>query len=358
MIAMLTSATIAFAVSIFGTAYAIRLLRKWNIGQFIQEELEGHMYKHGTPTMGGIVIVLAVVLGYFFSHLRFWDQANGWDLSMRPVESAGLLAISAVVGMGLIGFIDDYQKVSKSENRGLGKAAKFIGQLSVAGFFAWGAILSDVSTAVSFTRPTAFKLGAVLFGLWVLFMLTGFANAVNITDGLDGLASGSSALVYGAYMIIGFWIFRHPSFYAVEGGLELAAVAAALLGATLGFLWWNAAPAKIHMGDVGSQALGGGMAALALLTNTHLLLLVIGGLYVVETASVIMQVISFRWFGGRRIFRMAPIHHHFELKGWPETTIITRFWIMAAIGVALGLGLFYADFITGGGVENMVGGVL
>ena len=358
MIAMLTSATIAFTLSIFGTAYAIRLLRRLNVGQFIQEELEGHMHKHGTPTMGGIVIVLAVVFGYLGAHLRFWDQTQGWDFTIRSFEPVGLLAIGAVVGMALVGFIDDYQKLSKSENRGLGKAAKFVGQLSIAGFFAWGAVVSDVSTSISFTRPTALQLGGVLFGLWVLFMLTGFANAVNITDGLDGLASGSSALVYGAYMIMGFWMFRHPEFYEVQGALDLAAVAAALLGATLGFLWWNAAPARIIMGDVGSQALGGGMAALALLTNTHLLLIVIGGLYVVETMSVILQVISFRWFGGRRIFRMAPIHHHFELKGWPETTIITRFWIMAAIGVALGLGLFYADFIASGGVDNMFGGTL
>lgn len=356
MIAMLTSATIAFGVAIFGTAYAIRLLRRHNIGQFIQEELEGHMHKRGTPTMGGIVIVLAVVLGYFLSHVRIWDQQNGWGFDVRTVEPVGLLAIGAVVGMGLIGFIDDYQKLSKSQNRGLGKAAKFVGQLAIAGLFAWGAVASDVSTAISFTRPTSLTLGLVAFAVWVLFMLVGFANAVNITDGLDGLASGSSALVYGAYMIIGFWIFRHPDFYDVVGGLELASVAAALLGACLGFLWWNAAPAKIIMGDVGSQALGGGMAALALLTNTHLLLIVVGGLYVVETMSVILQVISFRWFGGRRIFRMAPIHHHFELKGWPETTIITRFWIMAAIGVALGLGLFYADFIAGGGVDNLSGG--
>jgi len=358
MIAMLMSASIAFTISIFGTAYAIRLLRRWNIGQFIQEELEGHMHKHGIPTMGGIVIVLAVVLGYFLSHVQFWDSTLGWNFSLRAFEPAGLLAVAAVVGMGLIGFIDDYQKVSKSENRGLGKAAKFIGQLVIAGFFAWGAVISDVSTSISFTRPTSLTLSVALFGVWVLFMLTGFANAVNITDGLDGLVSGSGALVYGAYMIIGFWIFRHPTFYAVEGGLEVAAVAAALLGASLGFLWWNAAPAKIMMGDVGSQALGGGMAALALLTNTHLLLLIIGGLYVWITMSVIIQVVSFRFFGGRRVFRMAPIHHHFELKGWPETTIIVRFWILAAIGVAIGLGLFYADFIAGGGVDNMFGGAL
>ena len=172
---------------------------------------------------------------------------------------------------------------------------------------------------------------------------------MNITDGLDGLASGSAALVFGAFVIICFWQFRHPEFYEVVGTQELAMLAAGLTASTLGFLWWNAAPAKIIMGDTGSQAIGGAMAALALLTNTHLLLAVFGGLYVMETASVILQVISFHGFG-RRIFRMAPIHHHFELKGWPETTIIIRFWILAALFVALGLGFFYGDFITSGGI--------
>jgi phospho-N-acetylmuramoyl-pentapeptide-transferase len=185
--------------------------------------------------------------------------------------------------------------------------------------------------------------------LWVLVMLTAAANAVNITDGLDGLASGSSALVFGAFVIISFWQFRHPEFYEIVGTLELALLAAALTGAVLGFLWWNAAPAKIIMGDTGSQALGGAMAAMALLTNTHLLLVVLGGLYVTETMSVILQVVAFRGFK-RRIFKMAPLHHHFELKGWPETMIIIRFWILAALFVALGLGLFYGDFIASGGI--------
>ena len=357
MISMLTSATVAFAVAMFGTAYAIRLFRAWNIGQFIQEELEGHMHKRGTPTMGGIVIILAVVVGYAVSHLRLEVGDGGIAWAGREFQSAGLLAIGAIVGMGIVGFIDDYQKLSRFRNQGLGMAAKFIGQLAVAGFFAWGAVASGASTAIGFIRPTALDLGVGLFAVWVLLMLTGFANAVNFTDGLDGLASGSSALVAAAYMIIAFWIFRHPAVYDVEGSLGLASVASALLGASLGFLWWNAAPARIIMGDVGSQALGGGMAALALLTNTHLLLVIIGGLYVVETLSVIVQVAGFKWFGGRRVFRMAPIHHHFEMKEWPETTIITRFWILAAIGVALGLGLFYGDFLATGGADGLVEGV-
>lgn len=354
MISMLTSATVAFGIAVFGTAYVIRLFRAWNIGQFIQEELEGHMHKRGTPTMGGIVIILAVLAGYVGSHVRF-QLGNGISWAWREFETAGLLAIGAIVGMGVVGFIDDYQKLSRFRNQGLGIAAKFIGQLAVAGFFAWGAVATGTSTAIGFIRPTTLDLGAGLFAIWVLVMLSGFANAVNFTDGLDGLASGSSALVAGAYMIIAFWIFRHPAIYEVEGSLGLASVAAAMLGASLGFLWWNAAPARIIMGDVGSQALGGGMAALALLTNTHLLLGIIGGLYVMETLSVIIQVAGFRWFGGRRVFRMAPIHHHFEMKQWPETTIITRFWILAAIGVALGLGFFYGDFLASGGVDGLVG---
>jgi phospho-N-acetylmuramoyl-pentapeptide-transferase len=194
-------------------------------------------------------------------------------------------------------------------------------------------------------------LGPWLYGLLVLFMLTAAANAVNLTDGLDGLAAGSGGLVFGAFVLIAFWQSRNPIFYGVEGATDLAIVAAAIVGAALGFLWWNAAPAHIFMGDVGSQALGGALAALALLTNTHLLLIVLGGLYVMITVSVILQVFTFRVWG-RRIFLMAPIHHHFELKGWPETTIIIRFWIMAGLGVAVGVGVFYADFLraTNGGV--------
>ncbi|WP_420613458.1 phospho-N-acetylmuramoyl-pentapeptide-transferase [Candidatus Spongiisocius sp.] len=350
MIAMLTAATVAFGVAIFGTAYAIRLFRAWNIGQFIQQELEGHMHKSGTPTMGGIVIITAILCGYTVSQFRVRFDDGGIDLVNTGFETPGLLVIGAIVGMGVVGFIDDYQKLSRFRNKGLGITAKLIGQLAVAGLFTWGAVAGGTSTALAFTRPTAVDLGAAAFAIWVLLLLTGFSNAVNFTDGLDGLASGSVALVAAAYMIIAFWIFRHPEIYHVEGSLGLATVASAIMGASLGFLWWNACPARIIMGDVGSQALGGGITAVALLTNTHLLLVILGGLFVIEALSVIIQVAGFRWFGGRRVFRMAPIHHHFEMKEWPETTIITRFWIVAAIGVALGLGIFYGDFLAVGRV--------
>jgi phospho-N-acetylmuramoyl-pentapeptide-transferase len=184
----------------------------------------------------------------------------------------------------------------------------------------------------------------VFFVLWALIMLTGAANGVNLSDGMDGLAGGSAALVTGAYTVIAFWQFRNDTVYQSLNPLDLAVVAAAMFGALLGFLWWNAPPARIIMGDVGSQAIGGLLAALALLTNTHLLLVVLGAIYVAETLSVMIQVVSFR-FTGKRVFRMAPIHFHFDLGGWPETTTVIRFWILTGMGVALGLGLFYADFL-------------
>ena len=347
MIAMLLSASMAFLVTIVLTPIAIRFFRAQGIGQFIQDEVD-HAHKQGTPTMGGLVMILAVTLGWLAGHLDARTPEGDISLNFKPFLTPGLLVLLAFVGMGLIGFLDDLAKVTKARNLGLKKRWKFGGQLAIAALFAWGAIGDSASTELAFTRPLGIDLGW-FYAVLVLVMLTATSNAVNITDGLDGLASGSAALVFGAFVIISFWQFRHPEFYAVVGTLEIAVLSAALVGATLGFLWWNAAPAKIIMGDTGSQALGGAMAALALLTNTHLLLVVLGGLYVLETVSVILQVISFRGFK-RRIFRMAPLHHHFELKGWPETTVIVRFWILAALFVALGLGLFYGDFITSGGI--------
>ncbi len=353
MIALLFAASLAFFITIFSTPVAIRVLRRRGIGQFIQEDVTEHRHKHGTPTMGGIVIVAAVVVAFGLAHLRLWTPDGGFQLGSREFQPEGLLALLALSGMAMIGFLDDYSKVRRAHNLGLRKRWKFLGQLTVAGLFAWGAFAADVSTEVAFTRSLGWDLGP-FYAVWVLLFLTGTANAVNLTDGLDGLAAGSSALVFGAFTIIGFWQFRHLDFYGVEGSLDLAMLAAALAGAVAGFLWWNSAPAQVFMGDVGSQALGGAMAAFALLTNTHLLLVLLGGLYVMETLSVILQVASFRMLG-RRIFRMAPIHHHFEMKGWPETTVIVRFWIVAGMAVALGLGFFYGDFIT---AEDFAKGVL
>ncbi len=344
MISLLLSSAVAFVLVILVTPLAIRFLRSRNIGQFIQSEVEGHMHKQGVPTMGGVVIITGAVIGYVLAHYKVFTFGEGFGFVAQPMDDKAVLALFALVGMGLIGFADDFVKYARKRNEGLSKGWKFSGQLIIAAVFAWGATEAGVSTELSFVRPLGIDLGPVLFFLLVLFMLTATANGVNLTDGLDGLVAGSSALVFGAFVLIAFWQSRNPSFYNVDGALDLAVFSAAVLGSALAFLWWNAAPAKIIMGDTGSHAIGGAMAALAILTNTQLLLIILGGLYVMETVSVIMQVVSFRAFG-RRIFRMAPIHHHFELKGWPETTVIIRFWILSGIMVAVGIGIFYADWV-------------
>jgi phospho-N-acetylmuramoyl-pentapeptide-transferase len=346
VISLLVSAAVGLIVSIFGTPYLIRVLERRRIGQFVQEELVSHSHKQGIPTMGGLVFVAATFVGYTVSHVRV---SSSFEVQLIPFQMGGLLVLLAFGGMALVGFLDDYIKYTRKRSLGLSKSAKLGGQLVIATLFAWGASYAGVVTQVSFVRPLGIDLG-VFFVVWVLLMMTGFANGVNFADGMDGLAAGSASLVVAAYTVIAFWQFRNsepfrdPGFYRAVDPLELAIVSAGMFGALLGFLWWNAHPAQIIMGDVGSQAIGGMMAALAILTNTQLLLIVIGAIYVAEAASVVVQVASFRIFG-KRIFRMAPLHFHFDLKGWPETTVVIRFWILTGIGVALGLGFFYGDFL-------------
>lgn len=350
MISLLIAAAVSLLVALFGTPVAIRYFRRRAIGQFIQEEIVGmHGHKQGTPTMGGVVFVTAAIIGYFLGHVRVVAPTGVIELQFQPVGAGGLLAVLALGGMAVVGLLDDWTKYSRKRSLGLSKSAKFGGQLLIAALFAWGATEAGVVTELSFVRPLGIDLG-VFFVAWVLFMLTGYANGVNLSDGMDGLAGGASALVVASYTVIAFWQFRNqppfrdPGVYQAVDPLELAILAAAMFGAILGFLWWNAPPAKIIMGDVGSQGIGGLLAALALLTNTHLLLVILGAIFVAETLSVILQVASFRLLG-RRVFRMAPIHYHFDLGGWPETTVVIRFWILTGVGVALGLGIFYADFL-------------
>lgn len=346
MISLLIAAALGLVFSIFGTPYLIRVLERRRIGQFVQEELVSHSHKQGIPTMGGIVFVTATFAGYFISHMRI---SSAFEITFRPFHVGGLLVLLAFGGMALVGLLDDYIKYSRKRSLGLSKSAKFGGQLAIAALFAWGATSAGVVTQLSFVSPLGIDLG-VFFVVWVLLMMTGFANGVNFADGMDGLAAGSASLVVAAYTVIAFWQFRNqppfrdPGFYQAVDPLELAIVSAGMFGALLGFLWWNAHPAQIIMGDVGSQAIGGMLAALAILTNTQLLLIVIGAIYVAEAISVVIQVVSFKLWG-RRVFRMAPLHFHFDLKGWPETTVVIRFWILTGIGVALGLGFFYGDFL-------------
>jgi phospho-N-acetylmuramoyl-pentapeptide-transferase len=343
VIPLLIAAAVGLTASIFGTPYAIRFLRRREIGQFIQEDIKGHAHKQGTPTMGGVVFVFAAVVGWLLAHVRIWSPSTGFSLDIRQFSAGGLLVVFALVGMALVGFADDWAKYKRKRSLGLSKSVKFGMQLAIAALFAWGASLAGVVTEISFVRPLGIDLGP-FFVIWVLLMLTGAANGVNLADGMDGLAAGSSVLVVSSYTLIAFWQFRNPDFYSGLDPLELAMISASMAGALLGFLWWNAPPAKVFMGDVGSQGIGGLLAGLALLTNTHLLLVVLGAIYVAEVLSVILQVASFK-LTGKRIFRMSPLHFHFDLGGWPETTVVIRFWILTGIGVALGLGFFYGDFL-------------
>ncbi|MEX2294239.1 MAG: phospho-N-acetylmuramoyl-pentapeptide-transferase [Acidimicrobiales bacterium] len=344
MVALLLAATLAALSSVFGTKVLINWLVAHRLGQPIHEDMpEGHIIKAGTPTMGGVAIVGSAVVGYLAAHVR----------SNLVFTRTGVLVMACVVGAGLVGLVDDIIKVRNERNLGLTKSAKTVGLLAVAIGFAVATVLwTDVETTLSFTRwnTPGWELGTVGWCGWAVVLIYATTNGVNLTDGLDGLAAGSSIFVYTCLMVIGFWAFRHFDTYHINHALDIAVVAAAMVGASAGFLWWNAAPARIIMGDTGALAIGAGVAALALTLNVQLLLPILGALYVMESVSVILQVGSFRAFK-RRIFRMAPIHHHFELGGWPETTIIIRFWLMSGACAALALGLYYADFISTGGLD-------
>lgn len=332
------SGGVGFLCALLLTPLWMRFLSARSLGQQIREDGPStHHHKAGTPTMGGAVIVLAAVLGYVMGHV-------GTSINF---SRAGVLAVLVIVASGLLGFVDDYLAIRNARNLGLNKRGKFVGQLAIAGAFAVLALSwVHTSTALSFTRFSlpGWNLTAAGWFLLAAFVIIATSNAVNLTDGLDGLAAGSATFCFGVLAIIGYWQFRHFSIYRLHSSLDLGLVAVGLVGACLGFLWWNAAPARIIMGDTGSLSIGTGLGALCLLMNLDLLLVVIGGLFVAETASVILQVLSFRLFG-RRVFRMAPFHHHFELRGWPETTVIIRFWILAGLLAMLGLGIFYGDFL-------------
>ncbi len=363
----MAAAAIGLFFTLFATPGFIWLFRKWRWGQFIRDDgPQSHHTKHGTPTMGGIVIIIASVLGYFGGVLF-----NG----QIPTASA-LLVLFMMVGLGLVGFADDYIKTHKQRSLGLTGWAKMGGQAVVSIAFTWMALslpddhgLNPASTRISLFRDMPINLafddeakqwgiwgtiiGIILVQLWFYLLTSGASNGVNIADGLDGLATGSSIMAIGAFAVIGFWKFNQSCFnpghltgcYNTRDPLDLAVVAAAIVGALIGFLWWNTAPAHLYMGDTGSLGLGGALAALAITSRTELLLLPIGGIFVIVTGSVILQRIYFKLTKGKRIFLMSPLHHHFELKGWAEVTVVVRFWIIAGLCVLGGIGLFYAEWL-------------
>jgi phospho-N-acetylmuramoyl-pentapeptide-transferase len=349
--ALLLAAAMSMSLSLFGTRYLVRYFTGIGKGQPIlgpEDRGPAHQHKAGTPTMGGIAILVAAFVGYLVAHVfprvTFSDQA--------------IIMWGAIFVLAGLGFLDDFIKVRRGRNRGVFWKSKGYISFGIALVISSLLVLvTDLSTTLSFTRFNlpGWELGkpvAILFGALIIFSTT---NAVNVTDGLDGLAAGSALFGFFAFTVIAFWAFRNPTIYVDGGGvvnpLDLAIIAISFAGACAGFLWWNAAPARIFMGDVGAFAIGSALALLALTTNTQLLLPLICGLNVMEIGSVALQMGVFKASGRkRRIFRNSPVHHHFEMVGWPETTVIIRFWIISGMCVAGALGIYYADFARTAGV--------
>jgi phospho-N-acetylmuramoyl-pentapeptide-transferase len=345
VIALAIATAIAATAALIGTRVLIGVLAGRGASQPILQQnaanavVPPHQHKAGTPTMGGLAILAAALFGYLLSHVRagvvFSDQT--------------LVVIGGILAMATLGFIDDAGKIRARQNRGI--YWKLKGALSLAVSVAIAAVLvttTDIDTRLSFTRADlpGWELGPVLWVLWAGFVIFATANAVNVTDGLDGLAGGSALFGFIAFTGIAFWALRNPEIYGdVVNPYDLAVLAAAFAGACAGFIWWNAAPARIFMGDVGALALGTALALLALTTNTHLLLVLICGINVVEAGSVGLQMVVYRASGRRRrLFRLSPLHHHFELVGWPETTVIVRFWLVSGACVAAAVAVFVADY--------------
>ncbi len=354
MRAILLGGGLALLVSLLGTRVAIRRFTQLGYGQEIRDDgPTSHHTKRGTPTMGGVVIIAATLIGYFGAKL----------ITMSAPSASAWLLLFLFVGMGLVGFLDDFIKISKQRSLGLRSKAKMIGQTVIAvvfGILALSPMLEDAngrtpaSEKISFLREIDWlALPVVLAVLLIVLIVTATSNAVNLTDGLDGLATGACVMVFGAYMLVNIWqnnqfCQEDPSAtcYNVRDPLDLAVIAAAITGASFGFLWWNASPAAIFMGDTGSLSLGSALAGFAILTRTELLLVILGGLFLLETLSVILQVGFFKISKGKRVFRMAPLHHHFEMLGWEQVTVVIRFWIITGLFVATGLGVFYAEWVA------------
>ena len=360
---LLLSGALSLLFTLFLTPALVRGFARLGWGQFIRQDgPQTHFVKRGTPTMGGIIILLGIVFGYFVAHLITGDTPS----------YSSMLVIFIMLGLGFVGFLDDFSKIRQQGSLGISPRAKVIGQIVVAAAFSALAISfpdkngeTPASLAISFIRDIDWLTFAVFgtigsyiaFAIWASLIVVSTSNAVNLTDGLDGLAAGSSILVFGAYVLISFWQFNQSCFsasldpavaykcYEVRDPLDLAAVATAILASLIGFLWWNTSPAKVFMGDTGSLALGGGVAAMAMFTRTELLLPLIAGLFVALTGSVVVQRLYFKATKGRRIFYSSPLHHHYEIKGWAEVTIVVRFWLIAGFLAFAGAGLFYLEWL-------------
>ena len=373
MRALLLAGLLGLVLSLVITPVLIWLFKRIGWGQVVRVDGPStHHIKRGTPSMGGIGIILSAVAAYFVAKM-----VNG-----EPPTYSALLIMFMMVGLGLVGFLDDYLKVRGQNTAGLKGIYKIAGQILVATVFAWASLqnadvfgLTPASTEISVFRDTGFDLmkvapeswgeiaiwiGVAAFLFWIYLLVVSASNGVNLTDGADGLATGSLIMSIGAFAVIGFWKFNQacdttniaPNCYNTKDPLDLAVVAAAIVGALIGFLWFNTNPAQIFMGDSGSLGLGGALAALAILSRTEVLLVLVGGLFAISAGSVILQRGVFKLSRAitgqpRRIFLNSPLHHHFEEKGWNEVTVVVRFWIICGLLVMAGIGLFYVEWIYG-----------
>lgn len=363
------AAAISLAFTLFLTPVFLRLFRRWGWGQVIRtpEDIANpsHEAKRGTPTMGGLIFIVGTIVGYFVG-----VYAGG----STPALSA-LLVLWLMLGFGAVGFIDDYMKVKSQRSLGLSGWRKVIGQLIVMIPFGvvalnfenqWGQ--TPASRYVSLFRDIPWLnlfafgviIGWVVYLIWIAVIGIATSNSVNLTDGLDGLAAGAGVFVVSAYSLIAFWQFKQSctgigsgaeddalaACYQVRDPFSLAIVGASFAAGLIGFLWWNAPKAKVFMGDVGSMAIGGVITAMAILTRTELLLLVIAGVFVLSSGSVILQRFYFKLTRGKRLFLMSPFHHHLEMRGWPEVTIVVRLWIIAGLLAISAVGIFYVEWLT------------
>ena len=346
MIGLLAAAAAALAVGILGTALLIRFLIANGIGQPIHEAVAQHAAKAGTPTMGGLMLSIGAPVGY----------AAGLVALQQWPSPTGLVLVGSIVAGGAVGALDDWLKIRRARNTaGLRERQKTILLLVVAAVFVAYAVTTGVecrSPSLAHCDPFP-SLGPIAWAGWVLVVVWLTTNSVNFTDGQDGLLAGSSIAPLGLLAAIAFWQFRHPDLYGVDDALDVALVLTAMTAACAGLLWWSAAPAAVFMGETGSLAIGSAIAIAALVLQVELLIPVFGALYVLEGLSSFAQRTWFkltrrlrRDHRPQRLLRMAPLHHHFELLGWAETTITIRFWILSALSSALAAAIFYADALS------------
>jgi len=351
MIGIIVSGALSFIFVIFSTKIGVNYFKSRSIGQQIQEELSFHDHKKGTPTMGGVFIILGTAFGYLLSHINFWTIGEGFKVELLKINNVVLNMFLLASLMGIVGLIDDLYKVKADRNLGLKPGKKFLFQSIISIICVFYFINIQIDTSFYFFSGFGVNIGIIKW-VFVVFIILGITNSVNFTDGLDGLVAGSSSISFGGILVLSFWIYRHPEYYSqfiIDKLLtvDLSLLISAVAGSCLGFLWWNTNPANIIMGDVGSHFIGALFPILLFSIGSDGLITFFCFLFILEGLSVVIQILSFK-YRKKRVFKMAPIHHHFEMSNWAETTIIVRFWIINGIAIVVGLGLFYADFVLFG----------